>query len=88
MPTLSEVRELVATMVELSTHGWIGEGEQIAQDLLAYIDGDQTIRDEWDAALERARAQERSRHSAWRIAQRRKHGTISYRNLTIGAQAK
>lgn len=38
-PTLEEVRDVIATMVERSTRGWIGEGEEIATELLDYIDG-------------------------------------------------
>lgn len=39
-PTLAEVRELLATMLERSTHGWIGEGEDIAREIFEYIDGE------------------------------------------------
>lgn len=38
-PSLDEVREVIATMVERSERGWIGEGEEIATELLAFIDG-------------------------------------------------
>jgi hypothetical protein len=38
-PDLAQVRDLVATMIEQSSRCWIGEGEEIAQEVLAYIDG-------------------------------------------------
>lgn len=47
-PTLEEVRDFVRKLVELSHHGWIGEGEEIAQELLDYIDGDNlNVLDPW-----------------------------------------
>lgn len=38
-PTLEQVRDLVASMVERAEGGWIGEGEDLAKQLLDYIDG-------------------------------------------------
>lgn len=38
-PTLEQVRDVIDTMVEHGERSWIGEGEEIAKELLDYIDG-------------------------------------------------
>lgn len=56
-PTLEEVRSFLVWL--LSLHGWIGEGDEMAEDLLAYIDGDLSVRSNWEthvASLEKKRA--------------------------------
>ena len=39
-PSLAQVRDLIVTMLEWNRRGWIGEGDEIAREILAYIDGD------------------------------------------------
>lgn len=37
-PSLAQVRDLIVTMLDRG-HGWIGEGDEIAEEILDYIDG-------------------------------------------------
>lgn len=38
-PTLEQVRQVLAAMLDHADGGWIGEGEDIASELIDYIDG-------------------------------------------------
>lgn len=40
LPSRDDIRTTVWGLVELSKSGWIGEGNEIADELLDYIDGD------------------------------------------------
>lgn len=50
-PSLEEVREFVDKL--LSLPGWIGEGEEIATDILAFIEGDQEVLTSWRPVFDR-----------------------------------
>lgn len=52
-PTLEQVRDVIAAMMEKDSIYWIGEGRDIAEELLAYIDGESpNTPDEWKKGLD------------------------------------
>jgi hypothetical protein len=71
-PTIAEVRELVTKMLTLANGGWIGEGDEIAADILAYIDGDLTVLASWIEDERIHNERERMNPSAKRITYRRR----------------
>ena len=53
-PSIEEIRHLVSIMIERSYSAWIGEGSEIAQELLDYIDGrNPTATAEWEEGMDK-----------------------------------